>query len=73
MSTTNNLIDLDGADHLKDSPTPRYFGREKSRTRSDKAFSGAVVVAALSSLLILVAILFYLATSSWPALQKEGF
>ena len=56
-----------------ESPTPRYFGREKSRTRSDKAFSGSVVVAALSSLFILVAILFYLATSSWPALQKEGF
>ena len=73
MSTTNDLIDLEGADHLSDSPTPRYFGREKSRTRSDKAFSGSVVVAALSSLFILVAILFYLATSSWPALQKEGF
>jgi len=73
VSTTTKVIDSDGSDHLKESPTPRYFGREKSRTRSDKAFSGSVVVAALSSLFILVAILFYLATSSWPALQKEGF
>ena len=51
---------------------PRYFGREKSRTRTDRLFSGTVIVAALSSLFILTAILIYLAGSSWPILQKEG-
>ncbi|MBM3682671.1 MAG: hypothetical protein FJW84_04370, partial [Actinobacteria bacterium] len=73
MASNSELLDAQSAKHLVDRPDPRYFGREKSRTRSDKAFSGSVVVAALSSLFILVAILFYLASSSWPALQKEGF
>ena len=56
----------------KSHPEPIRLGREKSRTPSDKAFSGTIVIAALSSLAILVAILIYLASSSWPVLQKEG-
>ncbi len=73
MDKTGEVLDEESSKHLIDRPEPRYFGREKSRTRSDKAFSGTVVVAALSSLFVLVAILIYLATSSWPVLRKEGF
>ena len=54
-------------------PQPVKLGREKSRTKRDKAFSATIVIAALSSLAILTAILIYLATSSWPIFQKEGF
>jgi phosphate transport system permease protein len=54
-------------------PEPRYFGREKSRTTSDKIFSGTVIVSALSSLFILTAILLYLGSNSWPVLVEQGF
>ncbi|MFY8205069.1 MAG: hypothetical protein ACOVJ9_04305, partial [Actinomycetes bacterium] len=54
------------------TPTPRYFGREKSRTKSDKLFSGSIIIAALSSLFILTAILLYLGTNSWPVLVEQG-
>ena len=53
-------------------PEPRYFGREKSRTTSDKIFSGTVIVAALSSLFILSGILVYLSTNSLPIIIHQG-
>ena len=54
-------------------PEPRYFGREKSRTTSDKIFSGTVIVSALSSLLILTGILVYLSANSLPIIIDQGF
>jgi len=53
-------------------PEPRYFGREKSRTTSDKIFSGTVIVSALSSLLILTGILVYLSANSLPIIIDQG-
>jgi len=53
-------------------PEPRYFGREKSRTTSDKVFSGTVIVSALSSLFVLSGILVYLGTNSLPIIVKQG-
>jgi phosphate transport system permease protein len=54
------------------APAPIKLGREKSRTTTDKIFSGTIVTAALSSLAILIAIVIYLASSSWPIIQREG-
>jgi len=54
------------------TPQPIYFGREKSRTNTDKTFSSIVVVASFSSLFILTAIMLYLATTSWSVLKTQG-
>ena len=67
-TVSTSTLDVPG-----NTPTPRYFGREKSRTKADKLFSGSIIVAALSSLVILTAILLYLGSNSWPVLVEQGF
>ena len=66
-TVSSSTIDVNSS-----TPEPRYFGRERSRTTSDKLFSGSIIIAALSSLFILTAILIYLGTNSWPVLVEQG-
>lgn len=67
MTVTSSMLETKSS-----YPEPRYFGREKSRTTSDKIFSGTVIVSALSSLLILSGILVYLSTNSLPIIIDQG-
>jgi phosphate transport system permease protein len=53
-------------------PEPIYFGREKSRTTRDKVFTASVIASAFVSLLVLAAIMIYLATTSWSVLKVQG-